>query len=175
MFWNIRRIYFFNFSIQSIKINYYISFLIFFPIIVFWWKNYSFPVISINERFDFWYSFQIFFWFFHDLGQMLQLIDKILFYSIRRICIWSTTIKIILWYLWYNKWTKSKTNSLSVIESKLFWYLFLSEWRSSFVASSTSSLIMTSMLLLFECITCSSSLSMEWIKLFAIVNWIFHV
>ena len=31
------------------------------------------------------------------------------------------------------------------------------------------------MLLLIECITRSSSLSMEEIKLFAIVNWIFHV
>ena len=31
------------------------------------------------------------------------------------------------------------------------------------------------MLLLFECITCTSSLSMEEIKLFAIVNWIFCV
>ena len=31
------------------------------------------------------------------------------------------------------------------------------------------------MLSLFECITCSSSLSMEEVKLFAIVNWIFHV
>ena len=33
---------------------------------------------------------------------------------------------------------------------------------------------MTSILSLFECITCSSSLSMEETKLFAIVNWIFH-
>ena len=31
------------------------------------------------------------------------------------------------------------------------------------------------MLSLFECIAGSSSLSMEEIKLFAIVNWIFHV
>ena len=31
------------------------------------------------------------------------------------------------------------------------------------------------MLLLSECITCSSSLSMEETKLFAIVNWIFPV
>ena len=34
---------------------------------------------------------------------------------------------------------------------------------------------MISMLSLFECITCSSSLSLEEIKLIAIVNWIFHV
>ena len=34
---------------------------------------------------------------------------------------------------------------------------------------------MISILSLFECITCSSSLPTEEIKLFAIVNWIFHV
>ena len=34
---------------------------------------------------------------------------------------------------------------------------------------------MTFMLLLSECITCSSSLSMEETNLFAIVNWIFPV
>ena len=31
------------------------------------------------------------------------------------------------------------------------------------------------MLSLLQCITCSSLLSVEEIKLFAIVNWIFHV
>ena len=31
------------------------------------------------------------------------------------------------------------------------------------------------MLLLFECITCSSSLPLEEIELIAIVNWNFHV
>ena len=34
---------------------------------------------------------------------------------------------------------------------------------------------MISMSSLSECITCSSSLSLEEMKLFAIVNWIFHV
>ena len=36
-------------------------------------------------------------------------------------------------------------------------------------------LTIISMLSLFECITCSSSLSMEEIELLAIFNWIFHV
>ena len=81
--------------------------------------------------------------------------------------------RFILWHLWYNKRTSSKTNSLPFINSKLFSYLFLGESKSFF--SSTSSLIIISMLSLFECIARSWSLSMEKVKLFAIVNWIFHV
>ena len=42
-----------------------------------------------------------------------------------------------------------------------------SEVKSSFITSSASSLIMISILSRFECITRSSSLSMEEIKLFA--------
>ena len=45
----------------------------------------------------------------------------------------------------------------------------------SSITSSTLLLVMISMLSLFECITCSSSLSLEEIKLIAIVNWVFHV
>ena len=43
------------------------------------------------------------------------------------------------------------------------------------MTSSASSLIMTSLLYFFECITHSPSLSLEEIKLIAIVNWIFRV
>ena len=60
------------------------------------------------------------------------------------------------------------------IDSKIFWYIFLRESKSYFVTLSASSLIIIFMLLLFECIGCSSSLSMEEIMLFAIVNSIFH-
>ena len=41
--------------------------------------------------------------------------------------------------------------------------------------SSALSLIVISMLSPFECITHSSSLSLEEIKLIAIVNWIFYL
>ena len=68
-----------------------------------------------------------------------------------------------------------KTKSLPLINYKLFWYLFLRDSESLSINSSASSLIMISMLSLFECITSSSSLSIEEIKLFAIVNWIFYV
>ena len=48
--------------------------------------------------------------------------------------------------------------------------IYLSESKSSSKTSSASSLIMISILSLLECITRSSSLSMEEIKLFAIAN-----
>ena len=44
-----------------------------------------------------------------------------------------------------------------------------------FITSSAPLLIMISMLSLFECITCFSSLSEEEIMVFPIVNWICHV
>ena len=68
-----------------------------------------------------------------------------------------------------------KTNWLPFTDSTLFYILFLSESKSSFINSSASLLIMISMLSLFESITRSSPLSMEEIKLFPIVNWVFHV
>ena len=46
----------------------------------------------------------------------------------------------------------------------------LIDLKISSITSSASSLIMISMISLFECITRSSSLSIEAIKLFAIVN-----
>ena len=54
--------------------------------------------------------------------------------------------------------------------SKLFWYHFLSELKSSFITASASSLIMFSLLSLFECIKRASSLFMEEIKLIAVVS-----
>ena len=67
-----------------------------------------------------------------------------------------------------------KTKSLPFIISKLFWYPFLSESKIYVVTLSAPSLIVISMLSVFECIKCSSSLSVEEIELFAIINWIFH-
>ena len=68
-----------------------------------------------------------------------------------------------------------KTNSLPSIFSKLFWYHFLSDLKIFFITSFASSLIIISMLFLFECITRSSSLSsLEEIILIVIANWIFH-
>ena len=55
---------------------------------------------------------------------------------------------------------------------KLFRYLFLSDLKSFLIISSASSLITIS---LFKCITRSSCLSLEEVKLIAIVNWIFHM
>ena len=60
-------------------------------------------------------------------------------------------------------------------DSELFYEIYNIIKKSCFITSSASSLIMISILSLFERITCFSSLSMEEIKLFAIVNWIFHM
>ena len=57
MFWNISRIYFFFFSIQNIRSNYYIIFLILFPVIFLWWNIYSLTVLILYKRllsFYFW-------------------------------------------------------------------------------------------------------------------------
>ena len=72
--------------------------------------------------------------------------------------------------VYINKWTKSKTNSPPFIDSNLFWYLFLSESKSYFITSSASSIIIISILSLFECNTRSSSLSMKEIKLIATLS-----
>ena len=61
------------------------------------------------------------------------------------------------------------------IDSKLFWYLSLSEWESLSITSGCFIVNHNFYINNFECITCSSSLSMEEIKLFAIVTWTFHV
>ena len=59
--------------------------------------------------------------------------------------------------------------------SNPIWYLERNDSKISSIASSALSLIMISMLSLLECITRSSLVSLEEIKLTAIVNGIFHV
>ena len=72
-----------------------------------------------------------------------------------------------------NEHNSRQTHYLSLITN--YFDVWLNESKSYFITSSASSLMMISMLSLFECTTCSSSLSMEEIKLFVIVNWIFYV
>ena len=65
---------------------------------------------------------------------------------------------------------------LGFISWQVIWYLFLSDLKSSLITSSALSLIMISILSIFECVTWSSSLSsLEEVKLIFIVCWIFHV
>ena len=81
------------------------------------------------------------FLFLHDLRWLLQRIESIIFF-IDGIYCWffifiqsreSIQLEIILWHLQYNNWTSSKANLLPFIDSKLFWYLFFSESKSSFI------------------------------------------
>ena len=69
-----------------------------------------------------------------------------------------------------------KNKNLPIIDvSTPIWYLERSARKSSAVTSSALSLIMTSMLPLFECIVRSLSLPLEELKLITIVNWTFQV
>ena len=70
-----------------------------------------------------------------------------------------------------NENNQRQTHYLLLIQNNSDIY-FLNESKSSFI---TSKLVIISMLSLFECITRSSSLFMEKVKLFATVNLIFYV
>ena len=62
-FWNISRIYFFFFSVETIKSNCYVIFLNVFPVICLWWIVYSFVKIFICKAVNFCYFLWIFFYF----------------------------------------------------------------------------------------------------------------
>ena len=55
---------FFFFSIQILRAIYELLFKFFFSNIFFWWKIYSFAVIFIYKKLNFYHSFRIFFYFF---------------------------------------------------------------------------------------------------------------
>ena len=82
-----------------------------------------------------------------------------------------------LFYDIYNTITEhnQRQTDYPLLIPNYFDMYFSSESKSSFITSSALSFTMISMLSFFECITRSSSSSMEEIKLFAIVNWFFHV
>ena len=115
------------------------------------------------------------FLFLHDLTRLLQRI-------------WNICYLFYWWDLLLLSFFLSNQENLYMIHHdldllydviqklfKLSWYVYLKDSKSYFMTSSASSLIIISILSLFECITCFSSLSMEEIKLFAIANWILHV
>ena len=100
------------------------------------------------------------------------------FYPIRKIFIWSTMIQIyfLTFVVQQINTIKGKITTFHWrFRANRIWYLERSDWKSSSIISSALSLIMISVLSLCECITRSSSLLLEDIKLIAIVKWIFHV
>ena len=169
---------------QNVKSNYYIIFLKFFPIIFFWWKIYSLPFIFIYKMFNLCYSVR-FFLFLHDLKRLLQHIEKMCFSFIDGIyfCFFcflfnQENLHMIhhnsnLFYDIYNTITEHNQGQTHYLSSTL--NLFLRESKSSFITLSALSLIMISMLSLSQCITGSSSSSMEEVKLCTTVNCIFHL
>ena len=84
-------------------------------------------------------------------------------------------LKLIQWHLKIQrlKWIKYKINFCHWC----FW-IALTSWKKcfeKFINNITLQEIINSILLLFKCITCSSSASFKEIKLIAIVNWIFSM
>ena len=132
-------------------------------------------------------SFAGLFLFLHDLMQQLPHTENIyhLHFSSLLFALFIQSgesiydhprLKLILWHLKYNNWTESKLKLLPLIDvSKLVWYLERSDSKSSLITSFALSFGINFIFSLFECITRSSSISLEEIKLIAIVNWIFLV
>ena len=113
----------------------------------------------------------------HLLSFLLTRFIVAFFYPIRRIYIWSTMI-LIYFMTFIIKYMN--TIKYEIITSHWFsqsnLIFFISQSKSSLITSSDLSLIMISMLSLFECMTRSSSWSsFEEIKSIFIVNWTFHV
>ena len=85
-----------------------------------------------------------------------------------------------VWNLFYGNNATNKHNqnmkSLPFIESSNpILCLQTNDWKSSYITSSSLSVIIISTLSLFECITPSSSLSLKDTRLIAILLWVFHV
>ena len=87
----------------------------FFPIIFFWLKLYSFPIMLIYKTFNFCYFFRTFSYFFMSYCNYYSILRALViifigrtylcfcvFYPIRSICIWSRTIRIIYRYCYVH-------------------------------------------------------------------------
>ena len=117
--------YFFFFSIQNVKSNFWIIFLKLFPTIYFWWIIYSFPIIFIYKLVNIWNSFWMWFNFFIIwcnscclLKTFINFIFRVyccffVFYPVWRINIWTTTLKIRFMTFVIHKlnWIKNEITS----------------------------------------------------------------
>ena len=93
------------------------------------------------------------------------------FNSVRRMNIWTIMFKIHFLTFILQRLTESKIKSLPLIDVlKSIWYLKRSDSKSSLTISFILSYDINSTLLLVECITRSSSASLEGIKLIAFFN-----
>ena len=99
-----------------------------------------------------------------------------LFYPVWRINIWSSTFKNSSPDIYKTTVGLNRKKDRSLIDvSKLIWWLERSDSKSSLTTIFAISYGISSILSLLECITRSSSTSLEEIKLAAILNSIFHV
>ena len=135
MFWNAGRI-FIHCLTHNILINFWIIFLKNFQFIFSWWVNYSFPVIFICQRLNFWCNccrimrklpsslaaFTVRFSFFNKTGESIY---------------HSPSCRFVLWHLQGNILTQSEIKSLPFINSsKPVWYLQRRESKSSWITYS---------------------------------------
>ena len=145
---------------------------------LFWTEIYSVQVIFIYKRFNL---------ILHDLMQLLERIENIVIFFwldfLFLFCFLFSQDNLFMIHdnldLFFDIYNTIIEHNQRKIHYPLlilifFWNLYSSESKSSFLTLHASSFIMISMLVLFECITRSSSLSIE-IKLFAIVKWIFNM
>ena len=126
-----------------------------------------------------------FFWFLYHFMQQLPHTENIsflnfvvffFFYPVWRINIWSSTFKNSSPDIYKTTVGLNRKKDRSLIDvSKLIWWLERSDSKSSLTTIFAISYGISSILSLLECITRSSSTSLEEIKLTAIVKSIFHV
>ena len=140
MFWKISRIYFFFFSIENIDSNCYIIFLNFFQSSILFFVISSWFNATVDGIFCHIFIFIVMFF----IDGIYCCFFLFFFHSVRRIYIWSSTIRI--YFMTFIEWTNLKTKVLPCILSK---YPFTSESKSYFITSSASSLIMIFILSLF--------------------------
>ena len=152
IFWNTGWPYFHLFFIQQIENNIGVKWSIFF--------EGFFPIFSINPYWK------------HLSSLLIEFVVALLFFIQLGDSICDPIrLKLILRHLQYNSWTESNIKLLPLIGfSKPIWYL-----DSKVNQQIHLHYIINSAMLLFECVTRSSSASLEEIKLIAIVNWIFHM
>ena len=172
---------FFLSNIQNIESNCHIIFDKVFPIIFFWWKVYSSQLYLFIH---FLFFFVDHFLFLHYLTQLLHRIENIcclFFVDGIYCCFFCFLSNQENLHMIYHDSDVFYDIIMNIIEDKLTtfcWFkvavmFIFSESKNYFITSSASSFIMIFMLSIFECITRSSSLSMEEVISYCWLN--FHV
>ena len=145
---NKQNIFFSFLACKTLRVIVRLFFSIFSSSTIFWWLMYLLPFIFIYKKGVFLFlNYLMWLLVFSKHSYSLLLMGFIVvffvFYLIRRIYIWSISLKLILCI--YDKWTQSNVKSLQLIDvSNPIWYLERSAWKSSSITSFGLWLIMIS-------------------------------